>query len=243
MAMKEEEKKSWKTTLEYLLTFVWLTSMALGGFFLPESLNSIPAFRIKEVQVFGVRSIPPEVLSSALYQVSKNSWLFLDSERFLAKANALTNNSISSIKVEKSFSWDGAIVRITVQERVPIASVVHNKDILFVDEKGEFFYNPAIEDKLPIVYAVSLDYVKKHFFKLKDLTDYIKEMKLNISEIYITDKNTIVYVSGRKIILPSLSRLDLHIIDRIRKIYNKIGMELGDVLILSDGIAVIKEGK
>jgi len=241
--MKEEGKKSWKTALEYFLTFVWLIAMALGGFFLPESLNSIPVFRIKEIQVFGVRSIPPEVLSSALYQASKNNWLFLDPEKFLAKANALTNNSISSINIEKSFSLDGATVRITVQERVPIASVVHDNTILFIDDKGEFFYNSAIKDKLPIVYSVSFDYVKKHFSKLKDLMDYIEEMKLNISEIHITDKNTIVYVSNHKIILPTLSKLDSHFTDRIRRIYNKPGVASGDVLILSDGIAVIKEGK
>ena len=236
-------KKSWKTALEYFLTLVWLISMALGGFFLPEFLNSIPALRIKEVQVFGVKSISPEVLSLASYQASKNNWLFLSSERVLAKANALTNNSISSIKIEKGFSWNGAIVRITVQERVPIASVVHNNDILFVDEKGEFFYNPAIEGKLPIVYAFSLDYIKNHFAKLKDLNDALRDIKLNASEIHITDRNTIVYVSGHKMLLPPLGKLDSQIIDNIRKIYNKIGMGIGDVLILSDGIAVVKEGR
>jgi hypothetical protein len=66
-------------------------------------------------------SILPSAISSSVYQVSKNNWLFLDSKRLLAKANELANNSLESVKIERIPFLDGARVNVYVQERVPIA--------------------------------------------------------------------------------------------------------------------------
>ncbi|WP_448588177.1 cell division protein FtsQ/DivIB [Thermocrinis sp.] len=241
--MKKEGKKGWKSKLEYSLAFVWLTAMALAGFFLPGFLSSIPLFKIKDIQVSGVQTISPEVISKACYQASKNNWLFLSPKRILAEVNALTENSIEYVKVDKELHWNGAKVYLTVQERAPIASVVHDVNVLMLDRTGEFFYNPAMENSVPVVHTFSFDYVKKSFPNLKAFIDYIKEMELNIKEIYVTDRNTIAYISGSKVVLPPLSRLDSQTFYRIKKVYNELGMKSTDVLMISRGMAVVKEGE
>jgi cell division septal protein FtsQ len=242
--MKEEGKIRWVAVLEITLALVWLIAMALAGFFFPGFLTSLPVFRIKEIYIYGANSIPPSAISSSVYQVSKNNWLFLDSKRLLAKANELTNNSLESVKIERIPSLDGARVNVYVQERVPIAYVVHDNILMMIDKEGELFYNPAIESKLPTIYTFSFDYIKKHHTNLNNLVGSIKDMGFSINEVYVTDRNTIIYyISGGKVILPPLSQISPLVFDRIKRIYNKIGMGKVDVLITSENIAVIKEEK
>jgi len=87
VAMKKEGKGRWVATLEIALAVVWLIAMALAGFFFPGFLTSLPVFKIKEIQIYGINNIPPSAISSSVYEVSKNNWLFLDSKRLFAKAN------------------------------------------------------------------------------------------------------------------------------------------------------------
>jgi cell division protein FtsQ len=241
--MKEEGKRRWVAVLEITLALVWLSAMALAGFFFPGFLTALPTFRIKEIQIYGTNSVPPSVISSSVYQVSKNNWLFLDSKRLLAKANELTNNSLKDIKIERIPSLDGARVNVYVQERVPIAYVVHDNILMMIDGQGELFYNPAIENKLPTIYTFSFDYIKKHYTNLNNLVGSIKDMGFSINEVYVTDRNTIIYISGGRVVLPPLSHISPLVFDRIKKIYNKTGMGKMEVLITSGNIAVIKDEK
>jgi hypothetical protein len=241
--MKKEGKRRWVAVLEITLALVWLIAMALAGFFFPGFLTSIPAFRIKEIHIYGANSISPSVISLSVYQVSKNNWLFLDSKRLLAKANELTNNSLENVKIERIPSLDGARVNVYVKERIPIAYVVHDNRLMMIDKQGELFYNPAIEKKLPTIYTFSFDYVKKYHTNLNNLVEYIKDVGFSINEVYVTDRNTIIYVSGGRMVLPPLSQISPLVLDRIKKIYNKTGMEKMDVLITSENMAVIKEEK
>jgi len=241
--MKEEGKRKWVAALEIMLALVWLSAMALAGFFFPGFLTSLPVFKIKEIQIYGANSIPPSAISSSVYQVSKNNWLFLDSKRLLAKANELTNNSLRDIKIERIPSLNGAHVNVYVQERVPIAYVVHDNILMMIDKEGELFYNPAIESKLPTIYTFSFGYIKKHYTNLNNLVGSIKDMGFSISEVYVTDRNTIIYISGGRVVLLPLSQISPLVFDRIKRIYNKIGMGKVDVLITSENIAVIKEEK
>jgi hypothetical protein len=205
--MKKEGKRRWVAVLEITLALVWLIAMALAGFFFPGFLTSIPAFRIKEIHIYGANSISPSVISLSVYQVSKNNWLFLNSKRLLAKANELTNNSLESVKIERIPSFDGARVNVYVKERIPIAYVVHDNSLMMIDKQGELFYNPAIEKKLPTIYTFSFDYVKKYHTNLNNLVEYIKDVGFSINEVYVTDRNTIIYVSGGRMVLPPLSQI------------------------------------
>ena len=245
--MKKEGKRKWVAVLETALALVWLIAMALAGFFFPGFLTALPTFRIKEIHIYGTSSIPPSTISSSVYQVSRNNWLFLDSKRLLAKANELTNNSLESVKIERMPSLDGARVNVYVQERVPIAYVVHDNILMMVDGQGELFYNPAVENKLPIIYTFSFDYIKKYHTNLNNLVGSIKDMGFSINEVYVTDRNTIIYVSGGRMVLPPLSQISLLVLDRMKKVYNynynKIRLGKMDVLITSENMAVIKEEK
>jgi cell division septal protein FtsQ len=241
--MKKKRKRKWVAVLEITLALVWLIAMALAGFFFPGFLTSLPVFKIKEIQIYGTNSIPPPAISSSVYQVSKNNWLLLDSKRLLAKANELTNNSLESVKIERMPSLDGARVNVYVQERVPIAYVVHDNSLMMIDGQGELFYNPAIEDKLPTIYTFSFDYIKKHHTNLNNLVSSIKDIGLSINEVYVTDRNTIIYISSGRMVLPPLSQISPLVLDRMKKIYNKLWMEKMDVLITSENIAVIREEK
>jgi cell division protein FtsQ len=241
--MKKEGKRRWVAVLEITLALVWLSTMALAGFFFPGFLTSLPVFKIKEIQIYGTNNVPPSVISSSVYQVSKNNWLFLDSKRLLAKANELTNNSLKDIKIERIPSLDGARVNVYVQERVPIAYVVHDKILMMIDRQGELFYNPAIENKLPTIYTFSFDYIKKHYTNLNNLVESIKDIGLSINEVYVTDRNTIIYISGGRMVLPPLDQISPLVLDRMKKIYNKLGTGKVDVLITSENMAVIKEEK
>jgi len=243
VAIKEEGKRRWVANLEITLALVWLSAMALAGFFFPGFLTSLPVFKIKEIQIYGTNNIPPSAISSSVYQVSKNNWLFLDSKRLLAKANELTNNSLKDIKIERIPSLDGARVNVYVQERVPIAYVVHDNILMMIDKHGELFYNPAIENKLPTIYTFSFDYIKKHHTNLNNLVGSIKDMGFSINEVYVTDRNNIIYISGGRMVLPPLSQISPLVFDKMKRIYNKIGMGKMDVLITSGNIAVIKEEK
>jgi len=241
--MKEEKKRGWVATLEVALASVWLIAMALAGFFFPGFLTSLPVFKIKEIQIYGTNNIPASAISSSVYQVSKNNWLFLDSKRLFAKANELTNNSLKDIKIERIPSLDGARVNVYIQERVPIAYVVHDNILMMIDKEGELFYNPAIKNKLPTIYTFSFDYIKKHYTDLNNLVEHIKDMGFSINEVYVTDRNTIIYISGGRMVLPPLSQISPLVLDRMKKIYNKIGIGKMDVLITSENMAVIKEEK
>jgi cell division septal protein FtsQ len=241
--MKKEGKRRWVAVLEITLALVWLSAMALAGFFFPGFLTSLPTFRIKEIHIYGANSIPPSAISSSVYQVSKNNWLFLDSKRLLAKANELTNNSLEGVKIERIPSLDGTRVNVYVQERVPIAYVVHDNILRMIDKEGELFYNPAIESKLPTIYTFSFDYIKKYHTNLNNLVEHIKDIGFSINEVYVTDRNTIIYISGRRMVLPPLSQISPLVLDRMKKIYNKIGIGKMDVLITSENMAVIKEEK
>jgi cell division protein FtsQ len=241
--MREEKKRGWVATLEVALALVWLIAMALAGFFFPGFLTSLPVFKIKEIQIYGANSIPPSAISSSVYQVSKNNWLFLDSKMLLAKANELTNNSLKDIKIERIPSLDGARVNVYIQERVPIAYVVHDNILMMIDGQGELFYNPAIESKLPTIYTFSFDYIKKYHTNLNNLVEHIKDIGFSINKVYVTDRNTIIYISGGRMVLPPLSQISQLVLDRMKKIYNKIGMGKMDVLITSENMAVIKEEK
>jgi cell division septal protein FtsQ len=241
--MKKEGKRRWVAVLEITLALVWLIAMALAGFFFPGFLTSLPMFRIKEIHIYGANSISPSAISLSVYQVSKNNWLFLDSKRVFAKVNELTNNSLESVKIERMPSLDGARVNVYIQERIPIAYVVHDNSLMMIDKHGELFYNPTIKNKLPVIYTFSFEYVKEHYINLNNLVESIKDMGLSVNEVYVTDRNTIIYVSGGRMVLPPLSQISPSVLDRMKKIYNKIEIGKMDVLITSENMAVIREEK
>jgi len=233
--MKEAGRSKWLVVFEGVLSVVWLVAMGLAGFFLPGFLAAVPIFEIKEVYVYGLRSVPADAVSLGVYQASKGSWLFLDEKRLLAKVNELANNSVEDVKVERAFSLDGVRVNVYVKEREPIAYVVHDGRVMLMDGNGEIFYNPETERELPITYTFSLDYIKTHHTNLVSLIKTVGE----INEVYVANDRTIIYTSGGKAVLPPLSKLSPLVLGRIKRLYSTIGEKQVEIFMTSEGIAVV----
>ncbi len=235
--MKGEGKSKWVAVFEVVLSVMWLVSMGLAGFFLPGFLTAVPVFEIKEVYVYGLRSVPADAVSLGIYQASKNNWLFLNDKKLLVKINELAENSVESMKVEKSFSLDGVRVSLYVKEREPIAYVVHDGEVMMMDEGGELFYNSAAERELPTIYTFSLDYLKTHNTNLIGLLRVVGEIK----EVYVAKHNTTIYTSSMKVILPPLSKLSPLVLDRIKTVYSNIRENHLEIFIPSERMVVVKE--
>jgi cell division protein FtsQ len=235
--MKRIGKGKWVEVFEGVLMAVRLVAMGLAGFFLPGFLTTFPVFEIKGVYVYRLRSVPANAFSLGVYQVSKNNWLFLDSERLLEKVNELTGNSVEDVKVERVFSLDGVRVNVYVKERVPVAYVAYEGQEMLLDGKGELFYNPAVERELPTIYTFSLDYIKTHYVNLIGLINTVE----GISEIYIAQDRTTIYTAGGKAVIPPLSKLSPLVLDRIKRLYSSMKDEYLDVFMTSEGIAVVKQ--
>jgi cell division septal protein FtsQ len=205
-------------------------------FFFPSFLTAVPVFQIKEVYVYGLRTVSASAISLGVYQASKNNWLFLDDRRLLVKINELTSNSLEEVKVDRVFSLDGVRVNVYVKERSPIAYVVYGGVVGMMDEGGEIFYNPAVESDLPTIYTFSLDYIKSH---RPNLISLIKDVKAN--EVYVAKNKTTIYTAGGKAVLPPLSKLSPLVLDRIKRLYSIVGERQVEIFIISEGIAVVKE--
>lgn len=236
-AVKEAGKSRWLVVFEAVLSVVWLVAMGLAGFFLPGFLASFPVFEIKEVYVYGLRSVPASAVSLGVYQASKNNWLFLNDKRLLAKVNELVSNSVENVKVERVFSLDGVRVSVYVKEREPIAYVVHDGRVLMLDGNGELFYNSAAERELPTIYTFSLDHIKAHYTNLISLLRAVGE----IQEVYVAKDRTTIYAEGGKVSLPPLSKLSPPVLDRLKRLYSITGEKQVEIYMASEGIAVVKE--
>ena len=235
--MKEAGRSKWLVVFEGVLSVVWLVAMGLAGFFLPGFLAAVPIFEIKEVYVYGLRSVPADAVSLGVYQASKGSWLFLDEKRLLAKINELAGNAVEDVKVEREFSLDGVRVSVYVKEREPIAYVVYDGRVMLMDEKGEIFYNPAVSREIPTIYTFSLDYIKTQHTNLISLMMAVGEM----NEAYIANDRTTIYTSGGKAVLPPLSKLSPLVLGRMKRVFSIIGEKQVEIFMTSEGIAVVKE--
>ncbi len=206
-------------------------------FFFPGFLSSVPMFEIKEVYVYGLRSVPASVVSLGVYQASKNNWLFLSEKRLLEKVNELTNNSLEDVKIEKFFSLDGARVSIYVKEREPIAYVVHSGRVIMLDGNGELFYNPAVERDLPTIYTFSLDYLKTHYANFISLIKTVGE----VEELHVAKDRTTIYTSGGKAVLPPLGKISPLVLDKVKKVYSIIGEKQVEIFMASEHIVVVRD--
>jgi len=96
-----------------------------------------------------------------------------------------------------------------------------------------------VENELPTVFTFSLDYIKTHRTKLISLIKTTEELKVN--EVYVAYDRTTIYTPSGKAALPPLSKLSPLVLGRLKKLYSGMEGKQMEVLITSDGIAVVKE--
>ncbi|MFN3870192.1 MAG: cell division protein FtsQ/DivIB [Aquificaceae bacterium] len=214
-----KKKSNGKRGIGYLLSLLWLLSMALAGYFFPYFTDNIPFFKVKALHVEGLESIPPQVVLEEVKNL-KNNWLFINKSTLLKNLNKKTNNAVEDIEIERVFSKSGVELKINIKERKPLFSVIKDNTKVFFDEDGNIFQSPYINTVDPLVYSQDLNVIAQNFSNIKKL---IMLMQKDIREVYVTELNTIIYLkNGTKLVLPPLFLLDEKVLYYIKKvkIYN-----------------------
>ncbi|MGB9873916.1 MAG: cell division protein FtsQ/DivIB [Hydrogenobacter sp.] len=223
------------------MAVIWISSMALAGFFLPVFVDTLPYFKVKAIEVEGNTTIPTYVFSQAVGEL-KNNWLFITENTLLEKLNYLTDNSVEDVKVDRVFQKDGVILRLHVKDRTPFLMVFDGEKKVFFDDKGVPFFSKYIPEKKPYIYTHSVKLVKDNFPMLKKLLEVCKSY-LPVKDIYLSDVNTLVYTTNNiKVLLPPLEQMDYTALKRLERIYN-ISMEAKEIDLTTQGMAIIKGGE
>lgn len=238
--MKKGREKKWLKVAIYIL---WLFSMALGGFFVPYFINNISFFRIKTLHIEGLETIPPDVVVEEVGNL-KNNWLLINSRVLMKNLNKATGNSVSEVKISRSFSSEGVDLKVNIRERKPIFMVVEDDKISFFDENGIKFHSPYIKAARTVIHTHRIDIVSENFENIKNIVKSIDE---DIREIYITKLGTTIYTNkGLKIMLPPPFLLNEKLIHSVTKIYadyNIIGIEVKEIEMNMEGLVVVRGGK
>lgn len=225
--------------LGYFLFVLWLFSMGLSGFFIPYFTDNIDFFKIKTLHIEGLETIPPEVVVDEITKF-KNNWLFINSTVLLKNLNNKTKNSVKNAKIERIFSKKGVELRVFIEERKPIATVIKDDVVYFFDKDGDIFQSEYIKVVKPLVYTHDLELVSKDFNNLKALIEIVGH---HLEELYATNLNTIAYTNyGLKIIMPPVFLLDKQILENVvdaLKVYN-IDMNAKELDVNIQGLVIIR---
>ena len=235
-----KEKKQGKG-LKYSLYILWLSSMALAGYFVPYFADNIEFFKIKTLHIEGLETIPPQVIIEEVKNF-KNNWLFINEMILLKSLNNRTNNSIKDMNIERIFTKNGVELKINVQERRPLFCVVKDDAKIFFDEMGETFQSPYINFHIPLIYSQDINIITKNFKNTKELINITKE---ELREVYATELSTIVYLKdGTKLVLPPLFLLDENVLYYLGRIKTYItNMQAREVEISDKNLIIIRGEK
>ncbi len=230
---------------DYLLGTLWLGFLAIAGFFFPYVIDSVSYFNISKLEIEGLKTIPPSVVSQSVSKVVKNNWLFLyTNKRDLVKElRQITGDAVEDVKISPRFSLTGVGIKLHVLEREPfIAMIVDNQVVLF-DKSGYSFHNKYYKPSDPILYTTDISMIKDNFQMVYKLVSAVNRSGFNAKAYYITDAATFVYTSdGTKIVLPPVFFIENGMLDKlekIKKIYNM--KDKGEVKLVSDNVVVIKK--
>ena len=226
--------------LYYTMITIWLFLVSATGFFFPYVIDSLPYFKIRNLEVEGAVVIPVELVAKAVSEV-KNNWLFLYTHKgkVLESLREATGDAVEDVKIEPKFSLKGVDVKLTVIEREPLIKVVVDEKVFFLDEKGYEFSSLYHTSDYPIAYTSDEQLLKDNFKTLVKLVKMFEESNINSINLYITDINTIVYIDNYlRITIPPIFSINDEILIKLREIY-KI-QDVKEVNIISEGVAIIK---
>jgi hypothetical protein len=216
-----------------LLFAVWLSFMALAGFFIPSFLSDLPLFQIKEIVVEGNRTVDLDTVRSALF-TAEGSVLETREDEILRVLNERTGGRIKKVHLKREFSLEGISVRVRVEERVPVAKVLLGRTYMLMDEEGKTFPPyPGHAKGLIEVTAYDFKILENHFGKLYSM---IKRSGLEVDRIKVLRDRTVVVVGRRVLILPPIDLLPDNLADRLGLIYNfqegKIDLRFGRFILV-----------
>ena len=211
-------------------------------FFFPYFTDNVEFFKIKALHVEGLETIPPEVVVDEIMRF-KNNWLFINDTILLKNLNSKTGNAISMVKIDRVFSIEGVKLKIFIEERKPIFTVIKDDTVYFFDKNGVLFQSEYMKVVKPLVYTHDIELVMKNFNKL---TMLINSLEKELREIYITDLNTIAYTQEDiKIVMPPIFLLNEQLVRNLIdtfKAYN-INMSVKELDLSIEGLVIIREMK
>ncbi len=228
--------------LGYILSALWFFSMALSGFFFPYFTDNIDFFKIKALHIEGLETIPSEVVVDEIKKF-KNNWLFINNPNLLKNLNSRTGNAVSSVKIDRIFSSSGVELKIFIEERRPIVTVIKDDVVYFFDKEGTAFQSQYMKIVKPLVYTHDIELIKRSFNNLSMLINSIGK---GLGEVYVTNLNTVVYTGeGLKITMPPIFLLNKQVVENMVntfKVYN-IDMNTKELDLNMEGLVIIREVK
>ncbi|MEN3029127.1 MAG: hypothetical protein ABDH29_07985 [Aquificaceae bacterium] len=236
--MKEGRREKW---LGYIISLLWIFSMALAGFFVPHFTDNITFFKVKALYIEGLETVPPDVVVEEVRNL-KNNWLFINSDILLKNLNAATGNSISDLKVRKIFNSRGVELEIKVKERKPIFTAIQEDTVIFFDEGGTQFRSPYIDTVNPVVYTHNIHIIQENFENIRNI---IHKINSDLKEIYVTNLGTIIYTKeGVKVTLPPLFSLSENLVENVAKLQKDYNItDMKEMEINTEGLVIIRGEK
>ncbi len=217
-----------KSLVGFCLLFILLTT------YIPKlELNTSLSFLIKEIRLDGNFIVKDEEIIKKLNFLFKENLFFLNTEKI--KKNLQKETFIESYKIKKVYPDK---LKLTIIEKVPIATLLNKKKKFYISDKGDLINFSKIEiyEDLPTVFGNK----EKFYILYKDLKDIefpIEKMK---SFFYFESGRWDLVTQENKTIklpvgdyLPSLNNYMMSINDKSFNEYKIYDYRIKDQLILN----------
>lgn len=215
--MERIKDKRGRRLFSAALFLIWLTFMALAGFFIPSFLSELPLFQVKEIIVEGNRSIDLDTVRSAVYSAD-GSVLRLKEDQILRVLNERTGGRVKKVFLAREVTLKGVSVKIRIEERVPVAKLKTRNTFLFIDRDGVTFPAYANHPKgLVEITTYDLEVLEANFPRLYS---QIEKAGIRVSKIRVLKDKTVLISGRRTLILPPIELLPDNLAERLSMIYN-----------------------
>jgi len=191
--------------------------MGAAGFFVPSFLTRLPQLQLRKVEISGNYSVPFEEIKVAVEELSKNLLKLRESE-LENLLNTRFGNRIREVKLKRSFTAEGIVLKVAVEERHPVARLKLGNSYKLVDRDGVVFKPLKGEGEgLVEVTAYDLDLLKETF---PTLYNEVLSLGLPLRRVLIRKSDILLELEKKRVLLPPARSLPSGISERLRMIYN-----------------------
>ncbi len=195
----------------------WILFMAFLGFYTPSLLLKLPFLQVKEIRVEGLKKVEVATVERAVRELEGNL-LKLRDEDLREVLEERTHRRVKDVFLSKDFGLDGAVLRIKVLERTPVARILTRKGVMLVGEDGVLFPPKRGEGKdLPLISSHSGEKVLLSFGEF-----YSKVLSAcrEVRKVRFEEDRTVIEARGKTILLLPYELIPDSITPRIRIAYD-----------------------
>ncbi len=195
----------------------WILFMAFLGFYTPSLLLKLPFLQVKEIKVEGLNKVKEEIVQKAVKELEGNL-LILKDEDLQRVLEQETKGRVKRVFLSKNFGFDGAVLKVRVQERKPVARIFTKKGVMLVGEDGTLFPPVGEEGKsLPVLSFYRGEGVPPDF---EGFYQKVLSACREVRKIRFEQDRTIIEAKGKTLFLPPYELIPDAITARIRMAYN-----------------------